>query len=261
MRPAFTDVIIFSGQSNMQGQTEICPPALALPGAFEYRYLTDTVIPLAHPVGEDIGDGLLLGAHEGHSSLIPDFCRAYQSTLGDGREVLAIHVAKGATTVGEWLPPSARYDVLVEKVRRAIDHVACVGWVSFVWLQGESDAIIGLDESEYARRLEALQASLLRDLPIDLFGIIRVGKFVRDGRDLPIIRAQEALCRDGTWRMLTRVTALCTENPAYLNPFAAGHYSNAGMTLIGERAGANLARITRGEAVVLEEEYYEDMKA
>ena len=46
------DIIIFGGQSNMQGQTEGLPQDNALvQGALEYRYLTDEFIPLLHPVG------------------------------------------------------------------------------------------------------------------------------------------------------------------------------------------------------------------
>ena len=57
------DILIFGGQSNMQGQTEALPiPNEPVDGASEYRYLTDSLIPLQHPVGELIGDSLLLVA-------------------------------------------------------------------------------------------------------------------------------------------------------------------------------------------------------
>ena len=52
------DIIVFSGQSNMQGQTEGLPtltsPLPVVDGALKYRYLTDLLEPLLHPVGEDI---------------------------------------------------------------------------------------------------------------------------------------------------------------------------------------------------------------
>lgn len=53
------DVIIFSGQSNMQGSTgEVCslPPRK---GVYEYKYFTDELVPLRSPVGEDIGENVL----------------------------------------------------------------------------------------------------------------------------------------------------------------------------------------------------------
>ena len=50
-----TDLIIFAGQSNMQGMTECLPVCNdPVPNALEYRYLTDSLIPLRHPVGENI---------------------------------------------------------------------------------------------------------------------------------------------------------------------------------------------------------------
>ena len=48
------DILIFGGQSNMQGQTEGLPENNApVQGALEYRVKTDELIPLQHPVGED----------------------------------------------------------------------------------------------------------------------------------------------------------------------------------------------------------------
>ena len=52
-----TDIIIFSGQSNMQGQSEALPKEnFPVDGAVEYRYYGDELIPLKHPVGECLDD-------------------------------------------------------------------------------------------------------------------------------------------------------------------------------------------------------------
>ena len=48
------DVIIFSGQSNMQGESEMLLPAHEIKGAFEYKFLSDSIVPLSDPVGENI---------------------------------------------------------------------------------------------------------------------------------------------------------------------------------------------------------------
>ena len=48
------DIIIFSGQSNMQGESERLSSTDIIAGAYEYRYLTDTAVPLRNPVDEDI---------------------------------------------------------------------------------------------------------------------------------------------------------------------------------------------------------------
>ena len=63
------DMIIFSGQSNMQGQTESTATVNSTPvdNALEYRFLTDELIPLACPVGENIehtGEGFEKGKYK-----------------------------------------------------------------------------------------------------------------------------------------------------------------------------------------------------
>ncbi len=258
-----TDILIFSGQSNMQGQTESCPDDAAVAGAWEYRRLTDTAVPLVHPVGEDIGEGLLLAAHEGHGSLIPDFCRAYIEVTG--RRVMAVHVARGATMVSEWQAGGERFAAMADKCRGALEAVRRtdeVGRVFFVWLQGESDAIAGLSKTDYMAGMRTFRASLTDALPVACFALIRVGKFVGDARDIAIIEAQESLAADGDFLLLTRLTGVCTNDPArWLNPYAAGHYNNAAMTLIGRAAGKNLGLYALGEDFELEPEPYAEVHA
>ena len=109
------DLIIFSGQSNMQGQTECLPyDNSAVNDAFEYRFADNTLIPLRHPVGENldtnghlfrpdfndipgtIEKSTLLGAWENHANMVPEFCRSYIAVTG--KQVTAVHAAKGSTT-------------------------------------------------------------------------------------------------------------------------------------------------------------------
>lgn len=149
------DVLIFGGQSNMQGQTESLPPGKPVAGAFEYRHREGILVPLAHPVGEDFGD-LLLGAHEGHGSLLPAFCRAYREVCKE--TVVAIHAAKGATTLADWSPSGKRYAFACEKIRaglRAAAEREKIRKVFYIWLQGESDALAGTGETAYLSMLAA----------------------------------------------------------------------------------------------------------
>lgn len=48
------DLIVFGGQSNMQGQTERLADNRIVKGAWEYRHLTGSLVPLCDPCGEDI---------------------------------------------------------------------------------------------------------------------------------------------------------------------------------------------------------------
>lgn len=253
------DIIIFSGQSNMQGQTESLPYTRIVNGAYEYRMLEDNIIPLKHPVGENINE-VLLGAHEGNGSLLPAFCRAF--VMKSGQNVLAVHAAKGATTIAEWLPDhfSGRYETMVRKVRGALRAAQNVDKVYFIWLQGESDAMQGTKTDLYKQRMRLFRANLVKDLSVITgFFMIRVGKFTEDDRDIEIIRAQEELCADKEFVMLTRLTGYLTQRAKFMNPFAHGHYNNAGMEKLGATAGRNLAKFRLGKPIILEKEPYPEL--
>jgi hypothetical protein len=259
------DILIFGGQSNMQGQSERLSECEVVSRAWEYRYLTDTLIPLQNPVGENIrNDGTggeavtpttnlaawlaehALGAScYGHTNLVPAFCRAY--TAHSGRDVVAAHAAKGSTTVAQWLPGTDGYRLLKEKSAAAI---ACarragyaIGGVYLIWLQGESDAIVSTSCADYKQRLGALADALRGDIGLDAVGVIRVGRFTGDARDDVIIRAQDEICveREDFLPLTDMAAALCSQ-PDAMNPTVAGHYSATGLELLGAAAGEALAK-------------------
>lgn len=245
----------------MQGQTESCPNFGFVRSAFEYKYKTDSIVPLAHPVGEDFGD-LLLGAHEMNGSLVPAFCRAYTKVLGV--KTLAVHAAKGATTLSDWAPSGKRYAFAIKKAKAAIDWVRRhdeVGKVYYVWLQGESDALAGTSRKAYADAITKYKNALKSDLKIDGFGIIRVGFFSSDDYcDRAIMAAQEDVSAfDDDFVMLTRLAGKLSRDERYLNPYAAGHYNNDGMELLGSVAGSALARFACGEKNVADDETVQDL--
>ena len=253
------DVLIFSGQSNMQGQTEGLPACNeTVDGAWEYRYLTDSLKPLNFPVGEDICDGktvLLRESVNGGGSLVPACCRAYVKT--SGKQAVAVHVAKGATTVAEWQPDTLRYQAMVRKIRAAKKKVGDVKRVWFIWLQGESDALIGTTETEYQRLFERMKNALKQDVGVEWFGIIKVGYFAsqatwyqegsmeeRVQKDETIMRAQETIVSENDdCFMLTRICETLSREKRYINPFESGHYNNEAMDRIGQEAGNALATL------------------
>ena len=262
------DVIIFSGQSNMQGQTEAPPsPNDIVDGALEYRYGTDELIPLCHPCGEDIGEALLLAACDGHGSLVPDFCREYVRLTG--RRVCAVHAARGGSEIREWLRDCGdaedpryklspkRYKTLVAKINGAIAkarETESVDRIFFLWLQGESDAICRTPPEEYKRMLTVFKDDLKADVGIERFGFIGVGYFAGTVRwlsdrtreqgmidDEIIIRAQDELCReDEDFAMYTTVCRELSLQNEMISPYADGHYNNDAMTLIGKYAARGL---------------------
>ena len=249
------DILIFSGQSNMQGQTEGCPSDnQPVPMAYEYRHQAGVLVPLRHPVGETFGD-LLLAAHEGGGSLVPDFCRRYAEKSGVG--VVAIHVARGATKIAEWQSDTARYRIALEKIEggiRAAKEAYSVRHIYLVWLQGESDAIDNTPPEQYRADLIRFKNDLKSHVPLERFGIIEVGYFcqgvswlsepdpmARRKKDEAIMQVQEALpSLDADFLLLTDCCKTLSLSPAHINPKAEGHYNNRAMTEIGYAAADGL---------------------
>lgn len=238
--PQKADLLIFSGQSNMQGQTECLPsPNPVIGNAFEYKMLGNSLVPLKHPCGEDIGDSMLLMAHQGYGSLPPYFCRSYIEAAEI--PVVAVHAARGSTVIADWLPGTERYDALACKINaaeRKMSEQFVLRSKYFIWLQGESDAIAGNTEAYYREKIVFFKNTLKKQFNIDKFMIIRVGRFTNDDRDFEIIRAQDKVCAmDSDFKMLTGASEELLKSSHYVNPEAAGHYSNEGFRALGEIAG------------------------
>jgi len=258
------DILIFSGQSNMQGQSELLTEAGCVAGSYEYKWLSNQLEPLRNPVGENITYDKTAGeeitketslrawrpkhvtgaACYGNTNLVPKFCEAYRKATEE--EVLAVHVAKGDTVIKQWLPGTPGYEMIVEKASAAIRKVKenyRVNHIYFIWLQGESDAIAGNTREYYKERLKELNQSLKKALNIEKFAIIRIGRYTNDDRDMEIIQAQDEVCREEQdFIMLTRIAADLNRQAEYMNPFIAGHYSAIGLEKLGEVSGAVLGR-------------------
>lgn len=261
------DIIIFGGQSNMQGQTECLSDMTPVQNAFEYKWLDDKLAELKNPVGENIRydktpgeffaqgmkgrpwlDQHALGAAcYGHTNMVPKFCEAYLKGRTECVQVVAVHAAKGSTMIEEWLPESEGYKFLAGKALGAISHVKALGasvdHIYFVWLQGESDAIAGHSKAMYKARMLCLKNALKHDLGIEKFGVIRVGRFTNDDRDLEIISAQSEICEeDEDFLMLTDITTELNKQSLYMNPNVKGHYSALGLETLGAVAGERMGQ-------------------
>lgn len=255
------DVLIFGGQSNMQGQTGSFPTYnKPVEGAVEYRFLTDSFIPVQHPIGEVIEGGLLLAASGNNGSMVPACCREYVKKTG--RSVLAIHVARGNTAIAEWDGATRRYQLAVEKIQGGLNKLRAeghtVGKIYYLWLQGESDAINGTTTEDYERMLIDLKNNLKRDAGIHKFCILKVGYFNRHrakalahltvqqraAYDENIMHAQElAAQHDEDVVMLLRILPEMSLDQKNINPKAMGHFNNKAHTVIGKAAANALAKL------------------
>ena len=102
----------------MQGSTgekDLNPP---VENAIEYKYLSNTFVPLKNPVGEDIGDRILLESHMKNGSLIPDFTKTYIKYRKT--DVCVIHAARGDSSISEWQKGTLRFETLINKIKGGI---------------------------------------------------------------------------------------------------------------------------------------------
>ena len=245
----------------MQGQAEGPSDHLPVGHAYEYKYLSDSLVPLADPAGEDItyegGEGeqyqdymggnwhvkhVFGSAAYGYATLLPSFCRTYTGLTG--KDVIAVSAAKGATTIDYWMPGTPAFRFIAEKLegaRRASSDYEITG-TYVVWLQGESDAIESTGREEYRQKLAVFGHALRDTLGVDRFGVIRCGYFTGDERDLQIIGAQDDICKeDPFFLMLTEQMTTLNGMPEYMNPFAAGHLNTRGLERIGHVSAVTLA--------------------
>ena len=248
------DVLIFAGQSNMQGSTgEKCYEPKS-ERCFEYKYLTDKIVPLISPVGENISENVFCASAKGNGSLVPYFCREYCKS---GKKVLAIHVAKGDTAISQWQKGTERFELLIKKVKAGINKAKdVIENIYFIWLQGESDALNFTGTEKYLKSLIKFKGDLKREIPITRFAIIRQGYFCayadwvkgtykeKKSSDKAIMRAFNlAVKTDKDFIMLTKVCAKLSVNKKYLNGQEFGpHYNNKGMKIIGKKAAKQLLK-------------------
>ncbi len=258
------NLLIFAGQSNMQGQSECLSENACVAGAEEYKFLTNELVPLCNPIGENIkydmtegyavepdkisrwlSDHVLGAACFGNTNLVPSFCRAYIEATGD--DVVAVHAAKGSTKIAEWKKGTDGHTALVKKAQAAIEKTgkANINKIYFVWLQGESDALASTSQKEYKSALINLKNDLKEELEISKFGIIKVGRFAADARDDEILEAQEQACiEDDDFVMLTRLSDEIFGNIEFMNRDWYGHFNAKGLEKIGEAAGKALGQIS-----------------
>lgn len=255
------DVIIFCGQSNMQGTTESRPIIKPVKNAWEFILMGGRFNPLNHPVGEtfaDENDSWLFEACGKNGSLVVDFMKEYVKRRG---ESVAVHVARGDTTIAEWQKGTKRYELALMKIKSCLSKLeGKVGKIYLVYLQGESDAYKETAKEDYKKLLIKFKNDLKEEVKIEKFGIIKVGYFASEvtmmkanGRqknielDERIMSAQEEVVKeDSDFTMLTRVCTELSRDKKYINPKAEGHYNNRAMKIIGKSAAKALVAIANG---------------
>ncbi len=251
----------------MQGQSERLVKIIT-PNAYEYKFLTDTLVPLCDPCGENVLTDLTKGypcqsefeipkwvkehalgaSYQENTTLIPSFTQAYIGK--SNKKVIAVSVAKGSTTIQEWQKDGSLYNALINKVNSAIYKIGKekINKKYLIFLQGESDAINNTSEEEYKSLLREYKNDLKKDIGIDKFCIIKVGAFAKafcnGGGDKAILDAQENIVKeDADFIMLTRKANELFEDSKYINEKYVGHFNALALTEIGKDAGKRLGEI------------------
>ena len=255
------DVIIFCGQSNMQGTTESRPIIKPIKKAWEFLLMGGRFVPLNHPIGEtfaDENDSWLFEACGKNGSLVPDFMKEYVKSRG---EAVAVHVARGDTTIAEWQKGTKRYELALMKIKSCIAKLGDkIDKIFLVYLQGESDAYKRTEKEDYKKLLINFKNDLKSEINLEKFGIIKVGYFAsqvsmtkENGKeanielDERIMKAQEeVVSEDKDFLMLTRICTELSLDKKYMNPNAEGHYNNRAMKIIGKSAAKALVAFANG---------------
>ena len=257
------DVIIFTGQSNMMGQTECVTEFEAVAGAYEYRLFEGGLAPMNRPAGENIkydgaegypyskavpikewlADHVAGGPCLNSSNMTLAFAKEYIERTG--ADFVCAHIAKGSTEIKDWVPGTPGYNMIVKKAKLAVEAAREkyeIGKIFVAWLQGESDSLMSRSREYYKEKITELEEALRRDIGIAKFGIIKIGKFMRDERDVEIHTAQYEICDENEhFIMLTDIATTLSDDPECLHPEMRGHFSSKGLSIIGAKAAETLA--------------------
>ena len=181
------DVILFSGQSNMVGYGEKESKYKIKSGeAYEYLDESNELVAVEDPVGERTGrdaNKALKG------SMIPSFIYYYLQHTD--HKVIAVPSAYGATSISDWQPGGECLTGTISKYNHAISYIEKntdyrIGRKIFVWLQGETDTLIGTSTEEYKTNFCNTYDSIKSSTGIDVCIMIPAGS----RRDAPLDNAK-----------------------------------------------------------------------
>jgi hypothetical protein len=239
------DLIMFMGQSNMSGTGESGKAPDVIDGAgYEFRAISNPtrLYPLTEPFGEKENkeDGvddqdLKTG------SLVSSFVNSYYSTTGI--PVVAVSASAGGSTLHSWRKDGELLPDAVERYNTAKNWLSDNGYKIrhsyMVWLQGESDGNKQTEKEEYITSIKD-SVSVMQENGIEKCFIIRIGiRTEEPGMYDIIIEAQTELCRDNEDFILISTKAVELEILGLMRDEV--HYTQGGLNLIGEEAGANAA--------------------
>jgi hypothetical protein len=247
--PVTVDLIIFAGQSNMSGNggNAKLAPAVAPGQGYEYRPTSspNALYPLAEPFGRNERGYLSDMPMFQGGTLVSAFVNSYYAKTGV--PVVAVPATKGGTESGFWANGATKAD-LISRFNKAKAYLEKnnfkVRKKYLVFMQGENDAVKGVDTFVYKNNLTSAFQPLLANGLDQVFiitpGYAGNGTFFYDD----VVNAQIDLCNSNN--MFTLASSVL-HNPA-MNKYLADsvHYNQLGLNLAGQTAGAKAGAFACG---------------
>lgn len=241
------DLVVFAGQSNMSGAGGNADEAPAVPHGCGYEYRNGKDPAGMYEVTEPFGtsaDGYLSdpdGLRKG--TLVSAFMNSYYSSTGV--PVLAFSAARGGTDMmNYWSTPQVKAELSNKygniKAWCAANHVK-IRHQYVVWLQGESDGYMGMDQLAYRRELIALFAPLFSQGLEQVFIITPGNCEGAPGVYDQIISGQKTLCANNAHFTLATDTLKQLPNTYLVDGI---HYNQQALNLVGTQAAAAAASYT-----------------
>lgn len=242
------DLIFFAGQSNMSGTGGNASEAPAVPHGHGYEYRNGMDPAGMYEVVEPFGvrengylsdpDGIRFG------TLVSAFMNKYYAATGV--PVLGVSIARGGSALATYWTSQPVKAELVSKYDGAVawckaNHVK-IRKQYVVWLQGESDAMNGLDGDTYGTLLEQEFTPLFAKGLQQVF-VITPGNLVgRPGLYDSIIQGQKSLCAKNM-KFTLASERLHNLPDVYL---ADGiHYNQKALNMVGEEAATVAASYSK----------------
>ena len=249
MTPVTVDLIIFAGQSNMSGNggNAALAPVVPIGHGFEYRPTNspNALYPIVEPFGRSEGGYVSDSPSYQNGTLVSSFVNTYFSKTGV--PVVGVCATHGGTDSSYWANSATKADMVSRlvktktyleknnyKVRRKL----------LVFLQGESDAVKGISETDYKNNLIAafqpLFANGLEQVFIITPGYASNGMFSYD----EVVKAQVDLCNSNNLFTLGSQLLHSPSMNVYLNDTV--HYNQQGLNMVGANAAVNVAAYANG---------------
>lgn len=243
-------VFVMMGQSNMVGRGTGGTPSVVAPGrAYVYNHQTGAITSgITEPI-----PGANAGATSTNVSPVVSLVKAYTDQVA--KIPVVNKSCKGNMYINEMGPGQAMYTLTVDSTNAAKAAIAAEGnTVTDVWgfwLQGESDSVGAMSETEYKTKLADLLDRLKVDCGVTKMFVLRVG-YDLDNPELKvttetIMRAQKKLTIERTdFIMLANINAqfsMTTVAPFTAPTMSADaiHYTTYGYEVEGAQAGNSLA--------------------